>query len=200
MDKLTIAIIAAALAIVGNVPYLREVIRGKIEPHAYTWFVWTIVSAVTFFGQLAKGAGVGAIPTAASEIFTVIIFFFSLKNGFKHVRRIDTVFLIIALLGLIPWALTNDPTISVIIVVSIDVVGFIPTLRKTWRHPRTERPILYAMNVCRHSLALFSLQAYNVATMLHSIAMIVVNTIMTLFMLRKDPDALTPASVMAARD
>lgn len=185
MDKLTIAIIAACLAVVGNVPYLRDVIKGKIQPHAYTWLVWTIVSGVTFFGQVAKGAGVGAIPTAASEIFTVIIFFFSLKNGFKHVTRTDTIFLIIALLGLIPWALTNDPTISVIIVVAIDLVGFIPTLRKTWRLPRSETPILYAMNVCRHALALFSLQAYNVATMLHSLAMIVTNTIMTFFIMRK---------------
>ena len=183
--KLTFAIIAACLAIIGNVPYLRDVIKGKIQPHAYTWFVWTIVSAVTFFGQLAKGAGVGAIPTAASEIFTLIIFLFSLKNGFKHVTKTDTVFLIVALLGLIPWALTNDPTISVIIVVTIDIIGFIPTLRKTWIHPETENPILFGMNAARHCLALGALQAYNIATMFHSIAMIITNTMMTWFIMRK---------------
>ncbi len=97
--KLTLAIIAACLAIIGNVPYLRDVIKGKIQPHAYTWFVWTIVSGVTFFGQLAKGAGVGAIPTAAAELFTLVIFLFSLKNGFGYVTKTDTMFLIIALLG-----------------------------------------------------------------------------------------------------
>lgn len=183
--KLTLAIIAACLAIIGNVPYLRDVIKGKIQPHAYTWFVWTIVSAVTFFGQVAKGAGVGAIPTAASEIFTVIIFLFSLKNGFKHVTKTDTIFLIIALLGLIPWALTNDPTISVIIVVTIDIIGFIPTLRKTWKNPETENPILYSMNAARHFLALGALQAYNIATMFHSLAMIITNSMMTWFIMRK---------------
>lgn len=183
--KETIAIIAAVLAVVGNVPYLRDVLSKKVEPHAYTWLVWTLVSGITFFGQVAKGAGVGAIPTAASEIFTVIIFFFSLRNGFKHVTRIDTVFLIFALTGLIPWALTNDPTISVIIAVSIDLIAFVPTLRKTWFYPETEAPILYSMNALRHALALFSLQAYNIATMLHSIAMIITNTLMTFFILRK---------------
>lgn len=183
--KLTLAIIAACLAIIGNVPYLRDVIKGKIQPHAYTWFVWTIVSAVTFFGQVAKGAGVGVIPTAAAEIFTVIIFLYSLKNGFKHVTKTDTIFLIIALLGLIPWALTSDPTISVVIVVMIDLIGFIPTLRKTWKHPETENPILYSMNVSRHFLALGALQAYNIATMFHSLAMIVTNSMMTWFIMRK---------------
>lgn len=183
--KLAFAIVASILAVVGNVPYLLDVFKKRVEPHAYTWFIWSIVSCVIFFGQLAKGAGVGAIPTAASEIFTIIIFFFSLKNGFKHVKKIDHLFLALALIGLIPWLLTKDPTMSVIIVVSIDLIAFMPTLRKTYRHPETETPILYSMNVLRHGLMLFSLQAYNVATMLHSFSMITTNTIMTVFILKK---------------
>lgn len=183
--KETIAIIAALLAIVGNVPYLRDIIKKRVQPHPYTWLVWSIVSCIVFFGQVAKGAGVGAIPTAVSEIFTIIIFFFSIRYGFKNIRTIDTVFLIAALLGLIPWFLTKDPTISVIIAVGIDLVAFIPTIRKTWLAPKTETPMLYSMNVLRHILMLFSLQAYNVATMLHSISMITTNTLMTILIIRK---------------
>ncbi len=183
--KETIAIIAALVAVAGNVPYLLDVIKKRVQPHPYTWLVWTIVSAVTFFGQVAKGAGWGAVPTGAAEIFTVIIFFFSLRYGFKNIIKTDTYFLIAALLGLIPWILTKDPTISVIIVVSIDLIAFVPTLRKTWKHPKTETPILYSMNVLRHALTLFSLQAYNIATMLHSIAMIITNSMMTSFIIAR---------------
>jgi uncharacterized membrane protein len=182
--KITIAIIAALLAIVGNVPYLRDIMKGRVQPHPYTWLVWSLVSCIIFFGQLAKGAGVGAIPTAASEVFTIIIFFFSLKYGFKNIRKIDTVFFIIALLGIIPWILTKDPTVSVIIAVGIDLVAFIPTMRKTWARPETETPILYSMNVFRHILMLFSLQAYNIATTLHSIVMITTNTFMTMIIFK----------------
>lgn len=178
--KESIAIVAALLAIVGNVPYLLDVIKRRVQPHPYTWLVWTIVSAITFFGQVAKGAGIGALPTAAAEIFTVIIFFFSLQYGFRHIVRTDTYFLLVAIAGLIPWVLTKDPTISVVIAVSIDLIAFVPTLRKTSRHPYSETPTLYRMNVLRHILALFSLQSYNIATTLHSIAMIVTNTYMTL--------------------
>jgi len=183
--KETIAIIASLLAIVGNVPYLRDIVKKRVQPHPYTWLVWTIVSCIIFFGQLAKGAGIGALPTAASEIFTVIIFFFSLQYGFKNIRKIDTAFFVIALLGIIPWILTKDPTISVIIAVGIDLVAFVPTIRKTWAYPKTETPMLYSMNVLRHILMLFSLEAYNLATTLHSIAMIATNTLMTVLILRK---------------
>ncbi len=182
--KITIAIIAALLAIVGNVPYLRDIMKGRVQPHPYTWLVWSLVSCIIFFGQLAKGAGVGAIPTAASEVFTIIIFFFSLKYGFKNIRKIDTVFFIIALLGIIPWILTKDPTVSVIIAVGIDLVAFIPTMRKTWARPETETPVLYSMNVLRQIHKLFSLQAYNIATTLHSIVMITTNTFMTMIIFK----------------
>lgn len=177
--KETFAVIAALLAIAGNVPYMVDVVKGRVQPHAYTWFVWTVVSCVVFFGQVAKGAGIGALPTAASEIFTVIIFLLSLKYGFKNPTRTDKIFLAVALAGLIPWFLTKDPSLSVVIVVCIDVIAFIPTLRKTWLQPKTETPILYGTNVARHILALFSLEAYNIATAVHSLAMIVTNSLMT---------------------
>lgn len=177
--KEVIAIVAAIIAVIGNVPYLWDILRRRVKPHPYTWLVWTLVSGTIFFGAVAKGAGVGAWPTGASEIFTVIIFLFSLQYGFKQISRTDTYFLIAALLGFIPWVLTKDPTISVIIVVSIDAIAFIPTLRKTWRQPKTETPLLYSMNVLRHVLTLFSLQAYSIATMLHSIVMIILNSAMT---------------------
>lgn len=183
--KETIAIIAVLLAIAGNIPYLVDILKGRVKPHAYTWFVWSVVSGIIFFGQLSKGAGVGVLPTAASEIFTITIFLLSLKYGFKHITKVDTFFLFLALAGLIPWLLTNDPTVSVIIAVSIDLIAFIPTIRKTWLEPKTETPILFGMNVARHTLALFSLQAYNIATTLHSVVMIITNSLMTLLILRK---------------
>ena len=180
MFKEVLVFIASLLALVGNLPYLFDVVKRKIKPHPYTWFIWSIVSCVIFFGQVAKGAGIGAIPTAASEVFTVIIFLFSLKYGFKNPPKSDKFFFFLSLLGLIPWILTNDPTISVIIVVTIDVIAFIPTLRKTYRHPGTESPLLFGTNVLRHILILFTIGSYNIATMLHSIAMIITNTLMVI--------------------
>jgi len=183
--KEAFAITATVFAILGNISYFRDVLSKKVRPHPYTWLVWTIVSGVTFFGQVAKGAGIGALPTGVAELFTLLIFLFSLQYGFKHVTKTDTYFLIFALLGIIPWIIFKDPTLSVIIVVTIDLIAFFPTLRKTWLRPATETPALYSMNVARHVFTLFSLQAYNIATTLHSIAMIITNSFMTLLILRK---------------
>ena len=185
--KEILAIIATVVAIGGNIPYIRDAINKRVTPHPYTWFVWSIVSGITLFGQIAKGAGIGALPTAVSWIFTLSIFVFSLRYGFKNVIKTDNYFLGGALLGLVPWAITKDPTISVVIAVGIDLIAFAPTIRKTWVRPASETPILYGANVLRHVLTLFSLQSYNIATTLHSIAMIATNTVMTNIIVFKRP-------------
>lgn len=192
MMKDLLAVIAAFIALGGNVPYIRDAIKKRVRPHPYTWLVWSIVSGITFFGQLAKGAGIGALPAGVAEIFTIGIFLFSLQYGFKYVAKSDKYYLAAALVGLIPWAFFDDPTVSVVIAVCIDLVAFVPTIRKTWNNPRTETPPLYAANVLRHILTLFSLQTYNIATTLHSIAMIVMNSAMTSIILFKKPPALRP--------
>lgn len=198
-----LALIAAMIAIVGYIPYVRDALTKRVKPHPYTWLVWTIVSSITLAGQVVKGAGPGALPTAMSALFSLAIFLLALRHGFKNVRKTDNYFLAAALLGLIPWVLTNDPTLSVVIAVSIDLIAFIPTIRKTWQRPHTETPILYGANVLRHVLTLFSLNAYNIATTLHSIAMIVTNTIMTAIILfKKDspiPKTSSPADMHSVK-
>ncbi len=185
--KDVLAVIAALIALVGNIPYLRDTIKKRITPHPYTWLVWTIVSGITLSAQIDKGAGIGALPAAVAELFTITIFLFSLQYGFRYTVKSDKYFLAAALIGLIPWILTRQPTISVIIAVSIDLIAFAPTIRKTWKNPKTEKPTLYSANVVRHVLTLFSLQAYNIATTLHSIAMIITNSIMTGIIVLKKP-------------
>ncbi len=181
--------LAIGLAIVGNVGYFISVVKKEINPHPVTWFIGSIVSAVTFFGAVVKGGGVGVWPILASEIFTILIFLFSLRlafqTDFKSIKKLDIFFLIICLLGIIPWYLTNDPTISVIIVVAIDVISFIPTLIKTKNNPLSENGILFICNVLRHILILFTLANINIATSLHSFAMIIINIMMVFYIYRK---------------
>ncbi|MBL8180828.1 MAG: hypothetical protein JNL64_04385 [Blastocatellia bacterium] len=185
--KETFAIVAGLLVIVANVSYSIDIIRGRVKPHSYTWFVWSVVTGIVLAGQFASGAGVGALPTALNELFSLLNFFLSLKYGYSKRTTIDTVFLIFSLVGIALWFVTKDPTASVLIAVGIDVVAFMPTLRKAWREPKTEAKLLYGANVVRHIFSLLSLETYNIATSLHSGAMLVTNTLMSGILLVRRP-------------
>jgi hypothetical protein len=182
-------VVAIGLAVVGNVGYFWSVVKGEIQPHPVTWLIGSIVSAVTFFGAFVKGGGIGVWPILASEIFTILIFLFSLRlafqTNFKVVKKQDWIFLAVCILGIIPWYLTNDPTISVIVVVAIDVISFIPTISKTKKNPLSENGILFICNLLRHILILLTLENINIATSLHSFAMITINTIMVFYIYKK---------------
>ena len=72
--KILAAVLASIFAFWGNISYLYDTLTSKIKPHPYTWFIWSIVSLVTFFGVLVKGGGIGTIPIGIAEIFTILIF------------------------------------------------------------------------------------------------------------------------------
>ena len=176
--KEAFAIAAAILALLSYIPYLRGVVKGQVQPHAYTWGIWSLVSGITLAAQIVKGAGIGAVPTATAACLTVAIFALSLTRGFRNVTRLDTTFLVLALAAVVPWILIKDPTISVVTAVAIDALGFAPTLRKTWVKPTSESVAMYALNVLRHLLSLLALEAYNLATVLHSGVMLIMNSAM----------------------
>ena len=197
--KELLGIVAALIAIAAYVPYLRGIRRGVVQPHPYTWIISAIVSGIILAGQISGGAGVGALPTATSALLTFLIFLLSLKNGLRHITTIDTVFLAVAVCSIVPWLLTKDPTISVVLAVTIDCIAFVPTIRKTWVAPTSESSLLYGANVVRHILTLFSLEAFTIATALHSIVMTLANAGVTLIIALRTKKVL-PTDAQTGRD
>ncbi len=179
-----LVILGVILAIVGNISYLISVLKKESKPHPFTWLVGSIVSSIIFFAAWRAGGGIGVIPIFVSEFFTILIFLFSLKYGFKNINKSDKYFLVICLIGIVPWLITSDPTWSVIIVVIVDLVSFIPTIRKTLLHPESESVYLYISNFLRHLLILSTLAIINISTSLHSFAMIIINFLMILIVLK----------------
>lgn len=179
------AILAALLVIAGHAPYVRSMLRRTIEPHPYTWFVGAVISSIVFAGQYFGGAGIGILPTAVSALFSLSIFLLSFRYGFRGITKFDTALLALAILAIGPWLLTDDPTLSVVFAVGIDLIAFVPSLRKTWLRPQSEPRLVYAVNLVRHSFALMALEAYTLVTALHSIAMLAASGTMLLLIKRR---------------
>ncbi len=179
-----IGLAAVLLSIVGHLPYITDTIKGKTQPHVFTWVIWAIVTILAFFGQWAKGGGAGSWTTGVTGLITVLIALLALKNGSKDITRSDRLFLAGALIAIIPWYLTDDPTLSIVIITLIDVLAFIPTVRKTIGNPSSETLFTYALNIPRHGLALIALENYNLATYLYPAALFFMNILMVSIIIR----------------
>lgn len=177
---------AIVLSLVGYIPYVRDVIKGKTKPHAFSWVVWTLVTFIVGIAQLAAGAGWGTVHNLVTGFIGLVILFYALKNKDKDIKRIDVILLVLALLSIPLWAATNNPTYSIILITIIDILAFAPTLRKTWHAPDSETLSSYVIAGIKYCLAIGAIGAYSFATLLYPIALIGMNvTLVTIIIARR---------------
>jgi hypothetical protein len=157
------------------VPYISDTLKGKTKPHIYSWFIWGFVTLIAFLLQLSEGGGTGSFVTLAASFISFSIFFLGFKNGNKDIVTSDTVFFCLSLAAIIIWLLAKQPVISAILIMTIDILGFVPTVRKSWKDPHSETLPTYALNTVRHGIGLLALFEYNFITCLYPVAWMIMN-------------------------
>ena len=163
--KEIIGLIAVLLTFVGYAPYIRDIIKGKTHPHAYSWFVWGMITISIFAIQANGGAGPGAYITLAAGTVSFIVFGLGLKYGKQDITKTDTLFFVSALVATGIWLFADAPLLSMILLITIDrLLGFAPTIRKSWNKPYSETLAMYQVGAFRHGLSILALQTYSVVT------------------------------------
>ena len=181
--KYLIGVIAVLLTFVGYVPYIRDTIKGKTKPHGYSWFLWGFVTIIAFALQVSGNAGIGSLVTLAAALVSFVIFALGLRNGKKDITKADTAFFIAALIAIVIWVFAKQPVLSVILISTIEMLGFVPTVRKSWNKPHSETLFTYALNAFRHGLSIFALQRYSIVTWLYPVTWTLANGLFSIILL-----------------
>ena len=114
--------------------------------------------------------------TIIATIIGVAAFFlylkdtFSLKYGTKNITKSDTIVLIVALFAIVVWWQLGQPLISVIMVSAIDVIGYVPSFRKSYREPWSETLISWILFSVGNIFAVLALKEYNLLTVTYLVA------------------------------
>ena len=165
--KESLSAIAIALTFAAFVPYIRAIANGTTKPHVFSWVIWGLTTFAVFLAQLEGKGGVGAWPIGVSGSITIFIALLAyLKRADVTITRIDWLFFISALSSLPLWYFTSDPLWAVVILTTVDVLGFGPTFRKAYSLPHSESLLFFAMFVVRNILVILALEYYSVTTVL----------------------------------
>lgn len=183
--KTIIAIFTVILVFYAYIPYIIGILKKKTVPHVFTYFIFGLSTSIIYFLQVKGGAGVGAWVTLFSALFCTFIFFLSLKIGDKDITFSDITFLILALVSLFFWLIAKQPILAIVLIVLVDILGFIPTIRKSWNRPYTETLSLYTISTFRHGLVIFALERFNILTLLNPIVWTLVNGIFALILITR---------------
>ena len=180
--KALIGLIAVFLTFIGYFPYIRDIVNKKTKPHIFSWIIWTIVTGIIYLLQVSDGAGAGSWVTLCLTLILLLIVFLSIKNGSKDIKKIDIAFLILALLSLPIWLVIKQPILSIILLTAIDMLGFLPTIRKSWNSPYSETLSFYIITTFRHGLSILALENYSIITWLFPASWLFANAIFSLIL------------------
>lgn len=177
----TFLIIAASIIpSIGAVPYFISSLKRKTKPRFATWSTWTLLSAINAAAAFADGAGPTAIASTAGALTTGVIALVALRNGFTQYSRFDAVCQVLALLGIPFWLLSNDPAAAVIMVLIVNLLAGLPTLRHVWNAPREEMPAAFIAAAAGSLLVLASLEQVTFVAVALPLAIVVFDSILVL--------------------
>lgn len=183
MYKELFAGVAILLTIMGFYPYIVGILRKTIQAHVFSWLIWALTTGIVFFAQVHDGAGVGAIPIGFSAVLTVFICIMAFYR--RHdisITPLDWIFLSTALFAIPIWILNDDPMWAVILLTVIDLIGFLPTVRKIYHQPFSESHAFFALFAIRNLAVVGALQYYSITTALFPIAVALACLVLMLIM------------------
>lgn len=165
--KESLSIVAIALTFIAFYPYIRSIMQGKIKPHLFSWVIWGSTTFIVFLAQLEDNGGAGAWPIGISGTITIYIAIMAyFKKSDMTITGTDWVFFITAMSSLPFWYFTSDPLWAVVILTTVDVFGFGPTLRKAYVYPFEEQLTFFALFAARNVIVIAALENYSLTTVL----------------------------------
>ncbi|MEW8693754.1 MAG: hypothetical protein AB2535_22195 [Candidatus Thiodiazotropha endolucinida] len=167
MVKEIISGLAIAVTFIAFFPYIHSILVGRTKPHVFSWVIWGSTTFIVFLAQLEDGGGAGAWPIGISGLITLYIALLAYrKKADITITNLDWAFFTAAMASIPIWYFTSDPTWAVILLTTIDVIGFGPTIRKAFVHPYDEDLKFFALFALRNLLVVMALERYTIATML----------------------------------
>lgn len=133
-----------------------------MQPNRVSWLLWGAIPIIAFLTQLDEGVGLLAVSTLAVGVGPLAVFAASWLNQSSYWRltRFDMACGALAVVALIVWLVLDDALLALWVSIVADLISGIPTIRKAWRDPRSERAFPYAFATLNGAITLLSVQEW----------------------------------------
>jgi hypothetical protein len=189
-----IGVLAGIIALLGFVPYALSVLRGTTQPSIASWVIWTALGAVTSASYLYSGSASSWWVTVSYAIGPCVILLLSLRVGTFSWDKLDSLYILFAVLGLVWWWISGVAATAQAVSVIVDMLGAVPTLKKCWRDPDSEDPVAWWVFFAAGVLNLFAVENWSFASGLYPVYTLGIAAA-TLFCLYRAPAAVGLASM-----
>ncbi|HAU98612.1 MAG: hypothetical protein UX04_C0009G0014 [Microgenomates group bacterium GW2011_GWF2_45_18] len=170
------------IQMMGALSYLKDTIRGKIQPNKVSQLLWGVAPLIAFSAEISQGVRIQALTTFIVGFIPLSIFIasFTNKKAYWKIERLDLICGMFSLLGIILWIVTRLGDIAILFAIFADGLATVPTMVKSYYHPESENDALYWTGVINAIIGLLVIQTWNFAHVAFPTYLIVSNLVMTL--------------------
>ena len=130
--------VAGIISFGAYIIYIISILKGETRPSRATWWILTIVGGVTGISYYFSGA-VDSIWVPVADVFGIfIVAILSIKYGEGGLNTFDVSCFIVSMFGILLWYIFKNPVIALILNLSMDFVGMLPTIKKSYLEPTGE--------------------------------------------------------------
>lgn len=181
--KTILGILAVGLTFISYFFYFRNIFSGKTKPHAFSWLVWTLITAIVLAVQLVEHGGPGAWATGATTLMCFTVFILALFKGYKTFVVFDWIGFALALLTIVLWRLTDQPLIAAILVTVGDGLSATLTFRKGFYKPYEETVSTFALESLKWIVSIIALGSLTLSTWLYPGSLVLTNAAIAIMLL-----------------
>lgn len=156
-----LAIIAGLIAVLATLPYIFDTVKNKTHPNIITWFTWTLLNGITALAAFSGGATQTAIFATGGALCTGAVTVAGLKHGIKKYNSFDITCQILAIIGVILWRISNNPSVAISFNIAADMIGVLPTYRHAWQLPHQETWQTFFYGVISSLIGILSVEKFN---------------------------------------
>jgi hypothetical protein len=174
-DKQFLGLLSLAIGLIGYLPYLYGLYRGKLRPHIFTWFLWGLLMVIAFAGQISGDGGIGTWVTGFSAFMCFFISAIAFSHGENDITRSDWITFGAGLTTIPLWLVTKNPFWSMLVIIVIEFFATWPTARKSWMKPQQESPTTYFLAGVKFIPSILAMQKFNLITLGYPVALVLIN-------------------------
>jgi hypothetical protein len=157
--------VSVPLNLLGTAHYIRQILRGQVQPNRASWLLWSIAPAVVLAAELHEGVGVRTVMTMAIVLGPSLVFMasFATRAAYWTLGSWDWACGALSGAAIVLWAITDSADLAIVFSILADALAAIPTIRKAISHPQTENPIFFALISLGGGVTLLTIQLWTFA-------------------------------------
>jgi hypothetical protein len=146
-----------------------------------TWGLWGVEGLAAFGVEIQQHVGAAAFTTLMLGLVPTFIMLASFRRATAvwQLDAFDLACATLALAGMLSWLVVNQATIALVSFTAADQLAALPTLRKAWMAPDTERPFTYLTGALNCLITLLVVHHFTTAGVLFPGCILVMNSLIT---------------------